>query len=238
MWEYLSLFLSVSIMLFILIFMIHIKNLMNYEETLTMMPLKRYLLSEEYCNIKSGDILFMRNSITSYQELIIPFIYKHVAIIVEINGKLYIAEASGSEFIAKEKNKLIKNKKCTYIYPLKNELKSIIGPVFLSKLHKPLTDRQNDKLQDTIFCHLHEPYPSLIELYVVSILQIPIKTNMYCFKLIYKCLVNIGLIQQKKMSALELSKFVTSVYKYKLNDNYYEHPRQLIYDLNTNDELY
>lgn len=239
MWHYLALLLAVVIGLLIIAIIWHVRNLVTVKEIYSMIPLKRYLLSQEFKNIKAGDIIYTRSSIAAFQELIIPYIYKHVAIIVEFNGKLYIAETSGKGIIGRSKNKLIKRKGGVDIYPIKERLKNAIGPVFLSKLNKPLTEKKNDKLQDTTIDHLGEPYPNLISLYMLFILRFSIKTTMYCHTFVYTCLVNMGLISSEKRSATEIGKIITTIYEHQLNDGYlYEQPRQLIYDYDCKEELF
>lgn len=239
MWQYLALLLSVTISLLIIAIIWHIRNLVTVKEIYTVIPLKRYLLSNEYKNLKAGDIIYTRSSIAAYQELIIPYIYKHIAIIVEFDNKLYVAETSGKGIIGRSGIKLIKRKGGVDIYPLRDRLKNAIGPVFLSKLNKPLTMEQNDKLQDTVIYHFGEQYPSLIKLYMIFILKMPIKTTMYCHTFVWQCLINMVLVNPEKKTANQIGKFITSIYDYQLNDGYsYEYPKQLIYDFECNEELF
>lgn len=239
MWQYLALLISTIIGLLVLAIIWHIRNLVNTKEIYSTIPLKRYLLSKEYNNIKAGDILYTRSSIAAFQELIIPYIYKHVAIVVEFGGKLYVAETSGNGIIARSKNKLIKKRGGVDIYPLKDRIKNAVGPVFISRINKQLTEDKIDNLQDTVIDHFGEPYPPLIYLYALFILRLPIKTTMYCHTFVYTCLINMKLITPQKRSATKIGKLITSIAKYQLNDGYYyEYPRQLIYDFNCDEELF
>ena len=239
MWIYLATLISILTILLVIAMIWHIKNLVLAKELYSIIPLKRYLVSKEFKNIKSGDIIYTRSSIASFQELVIPYIYKHVAIIVEFDDKLYIADTSNGGVMGRKKNKLIRRTGGVNMYPLHKWLKYSLGPVFILKLNKPLTEKKNIELYDTIIDKYGEPYPTMLDLYILFTLHIPIKTTLYCHTLLWQCLINMGLVDNQRKSAYELGKFITSISKYQLNDGYeYDHPRQLIYDYECNDELF
>ncbi len=239
MWQYLALLLAITIGLLIVFSLWHIKNLIPLVDIYSVIPLKRYLLTKEYKNLKAGDIIYTRSSITTVQEMFVPYIYKHIAIIVDFNDKLYIAETTGKGIIGRSKNKLIERNGGVDIYPLCERLKNIIGPIFISKLNKPLTPEKNDKLQDTVIDKHGESYPNFINLYTLFVLGIPVPTNLYCHTFVYECLINMGILDNVHRSAREIGTLLTSLSEYELNDGYlYEDPRQLIYDNECDEELF
>lgn len=239
MWQYLALLISVVIGLLIIAIIWHIKNLVSVQEVYTVVPLKRYLYSKESSNLKAGDIIYTRSSIAALQELVIPYIYKHVAIIVEFKNNLYISETSGKGIIGRDKDKIIKRNGGVDLYPIRDRFKNTLGPIFLSKLNKPLSNIQNQKLQDTVVDHYGEQYPNLLKLYALFILSIPVDASFYCHTYVYACLINVGLIPNVKKSAHEIGTFITEISDYQLNDGFsYEKPKQLVFDNECEDELY
>lgn len=239
MWQYLALLIAVVIGLLILAIIWHVRHLISLREFYSVVPLKRYLMSKEKDNIKPGDILYTRSAISALQEVVVPYIYKHIAIIVKFNNTLYVAETSGKGIIGREGTTLIRRNEGVDIYPLNDRLRSAIGPIFLVKLNKPLTDEKDEALQTTVRYHMGDPYPSLISLYALFILSLPIKTSMYCHTFIRECLINMKLINSGKKTACEIGSFMTSISNYELNDGYkYLSPKQLVYDFECENEIY
>lgn len=231
MWQYLALLISVVIGILVLAIIWHVKHLVTDRDLYSVIPLKKMMYTKEYNNFKPGDIIYMRSSIATMQEIIIPYVYKHIAIVVEFNNVLYCAEASNKKVLGRFGKKIVQRIPGVDVYPLHDRLKNIIGPMFVSKLNKPLNIEKIEKMQDTIMYHLGEPYPSIVYLYIIFTLGIPIKSNMYCHTLVYECLYNMGLISTKMKSGRKIGKFITTVYNHDLNDGYkYEYPKQLIYD--------
>lgn len=231
MWRYLALLISTIIGILILAIIWHVKHLVTDKEIYSVVPLQRCLYSKEYKHLKAGDIIYMRSSISSMQEIIIPYVYKHIAIIVEIDNKLYIAESSNKKIIGKSNDKLISRKRGVNIYPLQERLMNVLGVMFIVRLNKSLSNDKQDILIDTILEHIGKPYPHLIQLYMVFILNIPIKIPMYCHIFVYTCLRNMGIVPYFS-TADEIGLYITSIYNYELNDGYkYHYPKQLVYDI-------
>lgn len=237
MWQYLALLIAVIIGILILVIIWHIRNLVTDKDVYSVVPIQKCLYSKEFNKLKSGDILYMRSSITNFQEIAIPYVYKHIAIIVEFNNILYCAEATSKTILGKSGNTLISRKSGVAAYPLRDKLKNSLGPVFISKLNKPLTMEINEKLQDTTIQHLGEEYPSILYLYFIFTLGLPLKTKMYCHTFVYECLYSMGLISSKMKNRKKIGKFITAIYEHDLNNGYrYEFPKQLIYDYEENEE--
>lgn len=216
----------------------HIMHLVSNGEIYSIVPLKRYLFSKEKNNIKAGDLIFTRSSIGTIQEVFVPYIYKHTAIAVEFDNEVYIAETSIAKVGGRDGNTLIRSNSKVVIYTLDTYMKNILGSIFLLKLNKPLSKSQIEILQNTVLDQLGKSYPSLPEMFVNFILNIPIK-KLQCISFVNLCLTDIGLIENKKMSPYQQGIFITNIYKYDLLDGYrYEKPKQLVYDYECNEELY
>lgn len=199
-------------------------------------PLRRCLYSKE--NIKSGDLLFIRTSLGSIGKIFIPFLYKHVAIVVEYDNELYVAETSKAKIRGRHNDKIIYANSSTNLYKLPTYMKNMLGPVYLLKLNKPLSESQVEVLQDLVLDMIGKPYPSPIELYINYIYGIPIK-KLQCISFVNLCLVSMGLIKNKKESTYDQGVFITNINKYDLLDGYkYEDPKQLIYDYECNEESF
>lgn len=236
MWQHLALLISVTIGILILAIIWHVRNLVTDKDVYSVIPMKRVLYSKEKDNFKPGDIIYMRSSIATVQEVVIPYVYKHIAIVVEFNNVLYCAESSNKTVLGRSGKSIIKRIPGVDVYPLHERLKNVIGPIYISRLNKPLTMEKNEKMQDTVMKHLGEPYPSIVYLYIIFTLGIPVKSNLYCHTLVCECLYNMGLISEK-IKGRKLGKFVTSIYNYELNEGYrYTYPKQLIYDYEGNED--
>ena len=239
MWKDFVLLITVVVIILLLTLIWHIRHLTSNKEIYSTIPFKRYLLSNEKNNIKSGDIIFTRSSVASFQEVIIPYIYKHAGIIIEFNDTLYIAETFSEKVTGRSHHKLLKHKGGVGLTPFLEWAKNLVGPIFILKLNKPLSPKQIDILHDTVIQHYGEPYPSITSLYFIFIMGLPIKTSLYCYSFVHLCLVNVKLLNEQTLTANELSKFITTIYKYELNDGYrYEKPRQLVYDFECNEEIF
>ena len=108
MWKDFALLITASVIIISLTLIWHIRHLTTNREIYSTIPLKRYLLSSEKSKLKSGDIIFTRSSVASFQEIIIPYIYKHAGIIIEFNNKLYMAETFSEKVTGRRQNKLLK----------------------------------------------------------------------------------------------------------------------------------
>lgn len=236
MWKDLTI-LIMSVSLILMVTMIwHVRNLISNKELYKIIPYRRYMLSNEYKNIKTGDLIYTRSAVATMQEMIIPYIYKHAGIIVEFNNTLYIVETFSAKITGRSKEALILHKGGVGMTRLSDWMKHLIGNAYLCKLNKPLMPQHTDALYDTIIHLYGEKYPSITSLYFIFILGLPIKTSPYCYSFVYKCLTNMKLLNYQNLSANELSRIITSIYEIDLNDGYkYEFPRQLIYDFECND---
>lgn len=239
MWPYLALFITSCIFMLLIAIIWHIKNLVTSRELYSVIPYKRMLASKDFNKINTGDIIYTRNSINPCQEYMIPYIYKHAGIIIEFNNNLYVAETAGRGIQGRKGFKLIRRKNGVGLCLLKDKLKNSVGAIFISKLNKPLDTKRIELLQDTFIIHKNDSYPMIIYLFILFVLHIPIKTNMFCYSFVYQCLLNADLIKEPKTSAREIGKFITEIYNYDLQDGYnYEIPKQLIYDFDCEEELF
>lgn len=238
MWKKITLIQSTIIILLILLIVWHNNQLVNYNDIFLIIPQRRLLMSKNINNIKSGDIIYTAgSSLPTIQGFLIPYFYKHIAIVIKINNKLYIADTSLDKSIGRIGSNLIKRRRGVDIYPLDYKLKNSLGSAFISRLNKPLTNEQNYNLIQTLTNHCNDLYPNVFQLYITGMLNLSIKNIIYCHTLIYNCLVNTNLTKQKKMTLRQLGDFITTLPNRELNDGYkYENVMQLIYDYECNDE--
>lgn len=210
-----------------------LNKIVNIKEIYTQLPFNRLLLSNIYDSLKTGDLIFYRSSIASaVVDTLIPTpVYKHVSMIVKINGILYTTESSQGGIYAKKDDELLYLKNGVEIVPLLTKIKYYCGMVFITQLSKPLSEEKENMLIDRIKELKDIEYPSVMSLYLDFIFNIKISKTFYCFQYVYNLFEYIELIPKKKLNSIELSYFITNINIQILNDDYYYDPLyQLVYD--------
>lgn len=228
---------SILIILIILILftLYYLYKLINYRELYQEIPFNRVLLSNIYNDLKTGDLILYRSSINSFitDTLIPTTVYKHIGMIIRINGELYITESGQRDIYAKNLNgDILYLKDGVDIVSLKTRLEYYCGMTFLTQLSRPLEPEKENKLIEYIYDLYNISYPSLLELYLNFILNLKVTKSLYCFQYIYMLLESIGLISKQKISNMELTDFITHIDEYELNEDYsYNTIHKIIYDV-------
>ena len=105
---------------------------------------KKILYSDIISQVKSGDLVFFDNTLTSiYERTFGHPQFSHVGIIIEINKEIYICDLNPDNIFINNK-KIIK--KGINIVPFYDRIYNYNGYVYISSLKHPLTDIQKQKL--------------------------------------------------------------------------------------------
>jgi hypothetical protein len=213
-----------------------IYKLFNLKSLYDLMPIDRLLISEIYDNLKTGDMIFYRSTITSpiADIFMTRLVFKHVGMILKINGMYYITETNS------EKNVYFKNKNGEIILlnsgvnivPLLTRLKYYGGMIFISKLYNKLSFENEKKIISAVNNMKNKPYPDMFSLFTNFVFNKKLYNSAHCYEYIYNLLCSIDLpINKNLASGFDLTNFITNIDSIKLNNNYYTKIKQLIYDI-------
>jgi len=213
-----------------------LNNVVSTREIYQQMPFNKIYLSDILPSIKTGDIILYRSSLSTFMSsaLIPTLVYKHIGIVLKIDNVLYITESSdGSYIYNKTPKRFYFHKPGADIVPLDVKLKHFCGMVFLTQLNKPLPkDKENAIIDKAHEYSKISKYPSPIDLYSNFVFNLKLnKKSLYCFEYIYLLLQHIGIINNKKRSALQICNFMANISIQNLEDGYeYNEVDQLIID--------
>ena len=105
---------------------------------------KKILYSNVISQVKSGDLVFFDNTLTSiYERTFGHPQFSHIGIIVEINNEIYISDCNPDDVFIN--NKKIINKGLNLV-PFYDRIYNYNGYVYISSLKHPLTIIQKQKL--------------------------------------------------------------------------------------------
>ena len=198
------------------------------------LPSNMKLLSNVYDKLKTGDIIYFRCLISeiNYELFLSMFTFKHAAFIIKIDGILYITESSTGREYYKDIEKVYSIKRGISITPFFTRLVQDQSLMYISELDKPLSiEYENQLINFAKNAETKKFYPSTSILLLAVFLNIKLKKEFYCFMYVYELLLLCGLIIHSNKSHTELSYFVNDIYKYRLQNNNYNYPYKLIYDI-------
>jgi len=214
----------------------YINNTSNYTNIYKNIPFERISLASVLTTLKTGDLLYYRNAISSFMmdRLIPTDVYKHVSMIVRIDNDLFSTESSLGEFYSKQDSteEPLVMFSGVNVLPLINRLKYYSGLVFLHRLNKPLSLENEQKLVTYINNSIGTPYPTMLSLYMNFTFNVKISKDLYCYEYVYSLLEYIDLIPTKKKNARDISEYIAKLCNFELNYGYrYEPGRLIVFDL-------
>lgn len=225
---------SVLLILSILIIasMYSIYRLFNLRDIYQIIPVEKAILSKEYDNLNTGDLILLRSTLTSpIADLFMSkFVFKHIGLVININNVKYITE------INNYKNIFYKTKKETVlmpagiaIVPLLTRLKYYAGLMFISKLKHSLSTEQETALINKVY-ELEKicTYPSMTVLFQNFVLGFPMPNNvMHCYSYIYTLLKFVNIIDDDIYKGFDLANFIINIASHPK----YNSLRNLVYDI-------
>ena len=131
-------------------------------------------LSDVYFDLKTGDLLLFVATVHGFSNSIVSQqIFSHTGLIVEIDGKLFISEATmGSELMPRdgELEIVLKKDKSSEIHlqggvsltPLLTRLKYYSGHIFLAALNAKLDETRAEKIR--VGARKKYPYPTMTQM--------------------------------------------------------------------------
>lgn len=220
---------------------IYLQTTANTSAIYNTVPFKKFLFSKQGNTIKAGDLIYTMSAIFSDSQFMFPEVYKHVMIVIEKDGVLCTAESTPSSIIGKNGNKLVVGNGVVY-YPLENRLRYELSLLYVCQLNKKLTTEMSDALTNTVLTMRNNKYSSIVTLFKQFILDLAYNDGTYiCYSFIYKLLKSINILpkESNNLSIKKLTHFITHIENVPLNDDYMYMPtKQLIYDINYDNEIY
>lgn len=198
------------------------------------LPVTKKLLSDAYDTLKTGDIIYFRCLISEidYELFLSMFNFKHAGLIVRIDNILYITESNTGREYYKDGEKIYSISNGISLTPLFTRLMHDQSLFFISSLENPLTIEQEKKIisfvDDAI---INYKYPSRSLIMAAIFLNIKLRKTYYCFIYVYEILSFVNIIPRNKNTHVELSYYMDDIYKYTLNNNKYNYPYKLVYDI-------
>jgi len=233
--EYAIIIILMIIILYSIFSLNYVMNNTTYIDVYKKLPFTRTRLSDVHDELKTGDLIFSRNAVASFLvDYIIPTaIYKHVAMVIKINGQLYLTESTIGDFFANNDNTedLYTLHSGVNIVPLKPRLKYFSGLLFIHRLNKSLSKIMEIKLISFVGELSDVKYPTAFSLYINILFNKKISNDLYCYEYIYVLLKHIDLISINKKTVKDISEYIGYIDKYELNQGYhYSKGNLLIYD--------
>ena len=186
---------------------------------------KKILLSKIKNDLKSGDlILFKNHNVYALSNLLGNKIYSHMGIIVKCGGSLYVYEILNGEITP---NTYPNGHTGTILSRFDDRINQYSGNIYIAKLTKSLTQKQQEKLRE--LCNQNLKYYKILDF--IKDYYLRVKPNRtYCYQLTMRILKDINVCQcpiNTINQPLEmLSKNINNLWDNKI----YEHPIEVIPD--------
>lgn len=207
-------------------------KLFNLRSIYKDISIDRLLLSNVYDNLKTGDLILFRSTLTSpiADMFMTNFVYKHVGLIVKIRNILYITEINNDKNVFyKNNDNVVLMPSGISIVPLLTRLKYYAGLIYLSTLYVQLNPEKEKNLIDKILS-LKEyiTYPSIICLFQNFVLNISLPNSvMHCYSYMYYLLKFLDIAKDDLYTGFDLANFITKIDE----TNCYSKIKNLLYDI-------
>jgi hypothetical protein len=212
--------------------------------------LKSMLLSENYHNLKSGDIILYKANAVQLEHVIFTHsFFTHTGMIIKYNNKLYITESNppNEEYVPANTDKLYtlnpvkkyiigkKIKSGASIIPLFDRIKYFPGDCYLMSLNKPLSKEKESELLYWVFDSGKKiSYPKYKQLFTIFLKEkIGFRkstTIQHCFEYIAYLLDRLKITNNiHTYDLINICNKISQLWKKKLNNGYiYEPPVKII----------
>jgi hypothetical protein len=239
--NYIVIIITILCLLIMYKFATYLQTISNMSMIYSKLHFKRFFYSKQKNTIKAGDIIYTITAIFTDVTVIFPEIYKHVLLVIEMDGKLYTVESTPTTIIGKNKKSFVIGENVVH-FPLEDRIKYELSIMYICQLNKELTKEMSNSLTTNSLAMKDVKYPSAVNLFSQFVLGMPSKTNTYvCYDFVYMLLTSIGILpnEYSNMSTKEIAKFITHIENIPLNDDYaYISTKQFIYDVDNDDDEY